>query len=228
MNSSCSLASLSQGYLIVRRFPSDVQLTFRHMSRRRWFWVLGGGVIVAIVVIGLLQSGGSTRAPKAGRFDVAAATRSLETAPAPLAALYARPSKLIPATRKTYTAQLAALKGHPVVVNKWASWCAPCRGEFPVLQETSARFGKQVAFLGLDSQDNDADANTFLSRFPVPYPSLVDRNSRIAQDLGIAKFFPTTIFYDAHGKQQFVHDGPYTSDDGFAADIKRYALSQPQ
>jgi cytochrome c biogenesis protein CcmG/thiol:disulfide interchange protein DsbE len=198
------------------------------MSRRRWFWVLGGGVVVAIVVVGILQSGGSTRAPTPDAFNLTAATRSLESAPAPLAALYARPSKLIPATRKSYGAQLAALKGHPVVVNKWASWCAPCRGEFPVLQSTSAKYGKQVAFLGLDSQDNDADASKFLSHFPVPYPSLVDRNSRIAQDLGIAKFFPTTVFYDAAGKQQYVHDGPYTSDDGFAADIKRYALDQPQ
>jgi cytochrome c biogenesis protein CcmG/thiol:disulfide interchange protein DsbE len=198
------------------------------MSRRGWLWVLGGGVVIAIVVIGILQSGGSTRAPEPDTFDVAAATRTLQTAPAPLSELYARPSQLIPATKGSYSAQLAALKGHPIVVNKWASWCAPCRGEFPVLQSTSAKYGKQVAFLGLDSQDNDADASKFLKHFPVPYPSLVDRNSRIAQDLGIAKFFPTTVFYDASGKQQYVHDGPYTSDDGFAADIKRYALGQPQ
>jgi thiol-disulfide isomerase/thioredoxin len=196
------------------------------MSRRRWFWVLGGGVVIAIVVVGLLQSGGSTKAPTAGQFDVKAATRSLASAPAPLAALYARPSRLIPATRKTYNDELASLKGHPVVVNKWASWCAPCRGEFPVLQAMSAKYGKQVAFVGLDSQDNNADATKFLARFPVPYPSLVDRNSRISQDLGIAKYFPTTIFYDASGKQQYVHDGLYTSDDGLEADIRRYALGQ--
>lgn len=198
------------------------------MSRRRWLWVLGGGVVIAIVVVGILQSGGSTKAPTPDQFDISAASRSLAAAPGPLAALYAKPSKLIPASKRTYSEQLAALKGHPVVVNKWASWCGPCRAEFPVLQATSTKYGKQVAFLGLDSQDNDADANKFLSHFPVPYPSLVDRNSKIAQDLGIAKFFPTTVFYDAGGKQQYVHDGPYTSDDGFAADIKRYALGQPQ
>jgi thiol-disulfide isomerase/thioredoxin len=198
------------------------------MSRRGWLWVLGGGVVLAIVVVGILQSRPSTKAPTPDQFDISAASRSLAAAPGPLAALYAEPSKLIPATKRSYGEQLAALKGHPVVVNKWASWCAPCRGEFPVLQATSAKYGKQVAFLGLDSQDNDADATKFLSHFPVPYPSLVDRNSRIAQDLGIAKFFPTTVFYDASGKQQYVHDGPYTSDDGFAADIKRYALGQPQ
>jgi cytochrome c biogenesis protein CcmG, thiol:disulfide interchange protein DsbE len=219
---------VSQGYLIGRRFPSDVQLAFNAMSRRGWFWVLGVVVLIAVLVVGISQSGGGTRAPKPDQFDVTAASHALAAAPGPLAALYAKPSKLIPATKRTYSAQLAALKGHPIVVNKWASWCAPCRGEFPVLQSTSAKYGKQVAFIGLDSQDNDADATKFLSHFPVPYPSLVDRNSRIAQDLGIAKFFPTTIFYDARGKQQYVHDGPYTSDDGFAADIKRYALGQPQ
>jgi cytochrome c biogenesis protein CcmG, thiol:disulfide interchange protein DsbE len=196
------------------------------MSRRRLLTLAGAVVVIAVVAIGLAQSGGSTKAPEEGRFDVAAATRDLAGAPGPLAALYAQPSRLLPGTQKSYKAQIAALKGHPIVVNKWASWCAPCRGEFPVLQSTSAKLGKEVAFLGLDSQDNDADAGKFLGKFPVPYPSVVDRNSRIAQQLGIAKFFPTTIFYDKTGKLQYMHDGPYTSDAAFAADVKRYALGE--
>jgi cytochrome c biogenesis protein CcmG, thiol:disulfide interchange protein DsbE len=198
------------------------------MSRRGWYWLSGGGVVAAIVAIGLAQSGGSTKAPTPDRFDLAAAQKTLAGAPAPLAALHGQANTLIPATTATYKARIAALKGHPIVVNKWASWCGPCRGEFPVLESTSTQYGKQVAFVGLDASDNDGDAGKFLKHFPVPYPSLVDRNSRIAQSLGIGRTFPTTIYYDADGKVQYIHQGPYTTDAAFATDIKRYALGQPK
>ncbi|HEY6760947.1 MAG TPA: TlpA disulfide reductase family protein [Baekduia sp.] len=198
------------------------------MSRRGWYWLSGGVVVAAIVAIGLAQSGGSTKAPTPDRFDLAAAQKTLAGAPAPLAALHGEANTLIPASTSTYRARIAALKGHPIVVNKWASWCGPCRGEFPVLQNTSTRYGKEVAFVGLDASDNDGDAGKFLKHFPVTYPSLVDRNSRIAQSLGIGRSFPTTIYYDADGKVQYIHQGPYTTDAAFATDIKRYALGQPK
>ncbi|HWH92320.1 MAG TPA: TlpA disulfide reductase family protein [Baekduia sp.] len=198
------------------------------MPRRRILFVLGAVVVVVLVVVGLSQSGADNGAPEPDTFDLAAAQRTLAGAPAPLAALHAQSNQLIPATRADYDRRLAALKGHPIVVNKWASWCPPCRGEFPVLQATSTRFGKQVAFIGLDASDNDGDASAFLRHFPVPYPSLVDRSSRIAQALGIGRTFPTTIYYDARGKVQYIHQGPYTSDAAFATDIRRYALGQPK
>ncbi len=55
------------------------------------------------------------------------------------------------------------LKGYPVVVNKWASWCPPCRAEFPYFQSQAIKRGKEVAFLGVDGNDNDADAKEFLA-----------------------------------------------------------------
>jgi thiol-disulfide isomerase/thioredoxin len=196
------------------------------MSRRLLF-ALGAVAVVLVVVVGLSQTKTDNSAPEPDSFDLATAQRSLAGAPAPLAALHGEASRLIPADQKTYDARIAALKGHPIVVNKWASWCGPCRGEFPVLQSTSTKLGKQVAFLGLDANDNDGDATKFLSHFPVPYPSLVDRNSRVAQKLGIGRSFPTTIYYDADGKIQYIHQGPYTSDERFEADIRRYALGRP-
>jgi cytochrome c biogenesis protein CcmG, thiol:disulfide interchange protein DsbE len=194
---------------------------------RRLLYVLGAVAVVVVVIVGLSQTKTDNSPPQPDRFDLAAAKRALAGAPAPLAALHDRSNELIATTQGRYDAQIARLKGHPIVVNKWASWCGPCRGEFPVLQATSTKFGKQVAFLGLDASDNDGDAGTFLSHFPVPYPSLVDRNSRVAQKLGIGRSFPTTLYYDASGKVQYIHQGPYTTDAAFAADVRRYALGQP-
>jgi cytochrome c biogenesis protein CcmG/thiol:disulfide interchange protein DsbE len=194
---------------------------------RRLLYVLGAVAVVVVVIVGLSQTKTDNSAPEPDRFDLAAAQRSLAGAPAPLATLHGQANRLITTDQKSYDARIAALKGHPIVVNKWASWCPPCRGEFPVLQSTSTKFGRQVAFLGLDSNDNDGDASKFLSHFPVPYPSLVDRNSRVAQKLEIGRTFPTTLYYDAAGKVQYIHQGPYTTDAAFAADIRRYALGRP-
>lgn len=198
------------------------------MSRGRVLLVTGAVAVIAIVVVGIVQSGGSTKAPTPDQFDLAAAKAKLAGAPAPLAELHRQANSLIPADKGVYSQRISSLKGHPIVVNKWASWCGPCRGEFPVLQATSTTYGKQVAFVGLDASDNDSDATKFLKHFPVPYPSLVDRNSRIAQSLGIGRSFPTTMYYGADGKVKYIHQGPYTSDAAFAADIKRYALGQPK
>jgi cytochrome c biogenesis protein CcmG, thiol:disulfide interchange protein DsbE len=197
------------------------------MSRRRLLTVLGAVAVVVVVIVGLTQSRSDNPAPaKPDSFDLAAAQRALAGAPAPLAALHSESNRLIAGTQSGYDAQIAKLKGHPIVVNKWASWCPPCRGEFPVLQQASTSFGKRVAFIGLDSSDNDGDATRFLSHFPVPYPSLVDRNSRIAQKLEIGRTYPTTLYYDAQGKVSYIHQGPYTTDAAFARDIQRYALGQ--
>ena len=194
------------------------------MDRRRLLWLAGALAVVAIVAIGLTQTKGDNSKPEANSFDLAAARRALAGAPAPLAALHAKANRLVPDARKTYDAQIAALKGTPVVVNKWASWCGPCRAEFPVLQETSTKLGKQVAFVGLDANDNDEQAGKFLSQFPVPYPSFVDRNARVAQKLGIGQSFPTTLYLDAKGEVAFIHQGPYTTAAAFERDIRRYAM----
>jgi cytochrome c biogenesis protein CcmG/thiol:disulfide interchange protein DsbE len=113
------------------------------------------------------------------------------------------------------------------VLNKWASWCVPCRTEFPLFNVASVDYGKRVAFLGLDSGDNASDARRFLSRFPVSYPSYEDPNEHIAFALGVSSFYPMTAFYDASGKQQYVHAGKYPRLADLVRDIRRYALRTP-
>ena len=98
--------------------------------------------------------------------------RSFAGAPPPLAALHDQASELLDGGADAFKARLAKLRGYPVVVNKWASWCGPCRAEFPYFQRQVARStAREVAFLGVDSNDNDGDAREFLSEYPVTYPS---------------------------------------------------------
>jgi cytochrome c biogenesis protein CcmG/thiol:disulfide interchange protein DsbE len=134
------------------------------------------------------------------------------------------PDPLVQGGRPAFEAFVEKQRGTPVVVNKWASWCGPCRAEFPVLQEAATKLGKQVAFVGLDANDNDATARKFLAQYPVPYPSYVDRNAHVAQKLGIGQNFPTTLYYDAKGDVAYIHQGPYTTTAAFESDIRRYAM----
>lgn len=149
--------------------------------------------------------------------------RALEGAPPKLAALHAQANQLIGGTRKEFEARLEELRGHPVVVNKWASWCAPCRDEFPEFQEAALRLGKEVAFLGLDGNDHDRTARKFLGCYPLSYPSYRDPDEKIAPTIQAGLAYPTTIFFDRKGKLVYAHPGPYSTVDELIADIRRYA-----
>jgi cytochrome c biogenesis protein CcmG/thiol:disulfide interchange protein DsbE len=150
--------------------------------------------------------------------------RALAGAPAPLAALHRQANELLPGGTDAYEKRIAALKGYPVVANVWASWCGPCRFEFPVLQKLSARYGKRVAFLGVDSQDDADAARTFLGEEPVPYPSYSDADEQIADSIGASLGLPDTAFYDRSGELVYLKQGPYAEDSELEADVRRYAL----
>ncbi len=166
---------------------------------------------------------GSTESNSDGRHPDYA--KALAGSPAPLAALYKQANELLPGGADAYEKQIAELRGYPVVVNVWASWCGPCRFEFPALQDLSAKYGKRVAFLGVDSQDNDDAAETFLSEEPVPYPSYSDPGEEIANDLG-GSGLPVTAFYDREGELIFLQQKPYTEHAELRTDIERYALGE--
>jgi thiol-disulfide isomerase/thioredoxin len=149
--------------------------------------------------------------------------KALAGAPAPLAALYKESDKLLPGGSSAFEGRIAALKGYPVVVNVWASWCGPCRFEFPSLQNLSAKYGKKVAFLGVNSLDSDDAAKTFLSEVPVPYPSYTDADQSIKTSLG-ARGFPDTAFYNRSGELVLLKQGQYPDEKALQADIEACAL----
>lgn len=150
--------------------------------------------------------------------------KALAGSPPPLAALHREADQLLGGGLPAYEKRVAALHGYPVVANVWASWCGPCRFEFPLFQKASANLGKRVAFLGVDSDDSNDAAATFLEEAPLSYPSYTDPDKKIVASLKTAGGYPDTAFYNSHGELVYLKQGPYTNLADLEADIRHYAL----
>jgi thiol-disulfide isomerase/thioredoxin len=182
-------------------------------------------ILTVVLVVGLSQAGSKTDdAPSASAqaFDLAAAKRELAGAPAPLADLHAQASELLEGGVPAFRKRLAELEGTPVVINKWASWCGPCRAEFPAFQELATERGEEIAFLGVNAHDATDKARDFLVEYPIPFPSYVDPDEKIAREINAPANYPITVFVDAKGKTAFIHQGGYTSTEELAADVEQY------
>jgi cytochrome oxidase Cu insertion factor (SCO1/SenC/PrrC family)/thiol-disulfide isomerase/thioredoxin len=152
-----------------------------------------------------------------------ALAQALAGSPAPLAALHAQASRLV-GSDSGFVGRLRALRGYPIVVNAWASWCTPCRSEFSLFAVASEQYGRSVAFLGADTDDSAGDARAFLAQHPVSYPSYETRESAV-ESLGVLEGLPTTIFINPAGKVVHVHVGQYDSEGTLEQDISSYALA---
>lgn len=190
--------------------------------RRTLLSLAAAGALVALVAVGLSQTHTRNAAPVSAAPSAAQVRTDLAGSPPALAALHAQSSQLLSGSPATVRGRLATLRGNPVVVNKWAAWCGPCRAEFPFLQQASARLGARVGFLGVDGADNAADAHAFLRRFPVSYPSYADPSEAIARALGVGSYYPATIFLGRDGSVAYVHQGAYPSQMALETDIRRY------
>jgi len=180
-------------------------------------------VAAAVAAAVIAATGDKPEQPKSAAPPEKEAAASLAGAPAPLAGLHDQSSRLLDGGPEAFEKRLAALKGYPVVVNMWGSWCEPCRAEFPYFQSQAIERGKEVAFVGVDGQDNDADASEFLREYPVAYPSYKDPDLKIAKVIKAVGPFPATVFYDREGKITHLKQGGYPDERALAQDIGRYA-----
>lgn len=191
---------------------------------RRLLPVLLCLVVVAAVAAAVVAATGEKPAqPKSAAPPEKEARAALAGAPAPLAALHDQSNRLLGGGPAAFEKRLAALKGYPVVVNMWGSWCSPCRAEFPYFQSQAIKHGKRVAFVGVDGQDSRAEAKAFLEEYPVAYPSYEDPDLQIAEVIKAVGPFPATVFYDRSGEIVHLKQGGYRDERALAQDIRRYA-----
>jgi cytochrome c biogenesis protein CcmG, thiol:disulfide interchange protein DsbE len=132
-------------------------------------------------------------------------------------------ASFIPGGRDAFENRIEKERGRPIVVNKWASWCGPCRHEFPFFREQAEKRKGEVVFIGVNSNDNRGDAKEFLKEEPVPYKHFEDPKLEIAAAFDAVQAFPSTAFYDSSGRLAFVHQGGYSNENDLAEDIDRYA-----
>jgi cytochrome c biogenesis protein CcmG/thiol:disulfide interchange protein DsbE len=180
-------------------------------------------ISLCLAALALAAAGCGSDDPESAAPRPAVSEEAFARAPEPIRALYEERNELLDGGEDAFRDRLEGLRGHPVVVNKWASWCGPCRAEFPFFQRQAVQRSREVAFIGVNSTDNDASARDFLEEFPVTYPSYKDPDQKIAAVFDGVAAFPSTAFYDSKGKLQYLKQGGYSSEAKLAADIERYA-----
>jgi thiol-disulfide isomerase/thioredoxin len=110
-----------------------------------------------------------------------------------------------------FRSMMTELRGTPVVVNLWASWCEPCTREMPRLAEAAADH-LEVQFVGVDTLDSREGAEAFIEEHSVPFPSLFDPQGAIRTELE-SLGLPVTVFFDAEGNQVAKVDGELSQRD---------------
>jgi cytochrome c biogenesis protein CcmG/thiol:disulfide interchange protein DsbE len=164
--------------------------------RPRFFWPV---TIAAAALVGLLAYG---IAAKGNDTSIDQAVASGKPIAAPVATL--------PRLTGSGTGSLAQYRGRAVLLNAWASWCAPCQGEMPLLEQAHRRMQRSGGtVLGVDVQDDRHSALAFMRRKGATFPSLRDRDRSYVHRLGVTGY-PESFLIDRQGRVVALNRGPIT------------------
>lgn len=110
---------------------------------------------------------------------------------------------------------LSKLRGHPVVVTFWGTWCPPCRSEFPELIKAHQAYSPEGLYvLGVNGRDQEfrtKDVQKFVNEFAVPFTIALDEKGKTREQFGL-RLLPTTVFVDSGGVVRQVNMGPVDHD----------------
>ena len=185
-------------------------------------------VLFAVLSVVLAACGGSSESEGGAQATPQPKPLAPSTAglPAKLAANVKDADTIVGDGADAFRDRLGELRGHPVVVNQWASWCDNCRFEFPFFRSAATRYRDRVAFLGLDAQDDRGDAERFLQELPFGIPSVFDPDASVSASLGGGTSWPTTFFIDEKGEVVNVKIGAYANEELLNRDIEQFALGK--
>ena len=175
---------------------------------------LGAQALSVALVVGLLALLVWKVAHQTGGGNVAAEVRKGRTPTAP--------DFTLPRLDGRGDLSLASFRGKAVLVNFWASWCDPCRGEAPLLEQAAQSYAGRLVVLGVDFQDFSGDARKFVSKYHITYPVVRDGSGKWLERYGVSGA-PETFYVNADGK--VVAHTPGAVDRGTLADGIRRALA---
>jgi thiol-disulfide isomerase/thioredoxin len=136
------------------------------------------------------------------------------------------PALTLPARAPAASVSLEKLRGQVVMVNFWASWCGPCREEFPLLDQMYKRYkGAGFTMLGVNVEPDSSDAESFLAKTPISFPIAYDRDS-VASRLFHVDAMPSTVLIDRHGVVRWSHRGYRAGDENEYLDQIRALLRE--
>jgi len=166
-----------------------------------WFWT----TIIAVVLI----AGGGwiifSRSLVGG--NIATDQTAINLEPAPVAGHPAPDFELVSTDGETI--RLSDFRGQPVIVNFWATWCGPCRAEFPDFQEASVDNADRLVIIGVNNTTADQPDQVvpFMQEFGITFPIVLDETGETVKEYRILGL-PTTVFIDSNGIVNEVFTGP--------------------
>ena len=131
------------------------------------------------------------------------------------------------ASREGGQVSLADLKGQVVMINFWASWCGPCRKEFPALDQIYAKYKPMgFALVAINVESEKSDAEKFLATTPASFPILFDPDNKVSGSYGVSAM-PTTVLVDRQGRVRWLHRAYKPGDEAKYIEQIRAALREP-